>query len=629
MAGLLLRPVTLAGRTASSRVLFGPHETNLGAGRAFSPAHVAHYARRAAGGAGVVVTETASVHPGDWPYERAPLAAECGPGWADVVAACRPHGTLVLAGLGHAGVQGCSAHSQTVLWAPSRVADVVSRELPMAMEQAELDAVVAGFRAAAALAVQSDVDGVEVDAGAISLLRQAHSGLTNLRDDAYGDDRLLLTRQVLAAVRDELGPGRVLSLRLSCDELAPWGGITPEEALDQVAELSPLVDLLVVVRGGPYSVDAYRPDRHTAPGFNRELCAAVRVVSVAPVVLQGSVVDPATAEAALAGGVCDAVEMTRALIADAELVATLRAGGAPRPCVLCNQECRVRDPRNPVVSCVGDPVAAPLSGVQVPRRPFSDPTRATRARNAVVVGGGPAGLEAARVLADGGVQVRLLERAPQLGGLARVAVGFAPLVDWLEQQCRRLGVELVTGCEVGPGELVGAAVVLATGSVPAPRGVAGDAPWFTAAEVLAGAPVSGPVLVHDPVGGPVGVAVAEHLAAAGRPVAVVTADPVVGAQLGRTGDLAAANTRLQQAGVRRELSTLLRSAGGGVAVLENRYTGQRREVACAAVVDCGHRLPDHTLDVPGAVRVGDCVAPRTVAEAVREGRRAAQAVVAA
>src|SRR5271163_3393000 len=102
-------PVALGSREAPSRVVFGPHETNLGTDRAIGPRHVAYYRERAAGGAGVVVCETASVHPSDWPYERAPLASVCRHGWQDVADACRPFGTLVLAGLGHAGGQGSSA----------------------------------------------------------------------------------------------------------------------------------------------------------------------------------------------------------------------------------------------------------------------------------------------------------------------------------------------------------------------------------------------------------------------------------------------------------------------------------------------------------------------------------------
>ena len=91
-ATTLTDPVVLAGRRAPSRVLFGPHETNLGQARAISERHVAYYARRCAGGAGVLVTETASVHDSDWPYERAPLAQDCARGWAAVAAACQDQG---------------------------------------------------------------------------------------------------------------------------------------------------------------------------------------------------------------------------------------------------------------------------------------------------------------------------------------------------------------------------------------------------------------------------------------------------------------------------------------------------------------------------------------------------------
>jgi 2,4-dienoyl-CoA reductase-like NADH-dependent reductase (Old Yellow Enzyme family) len=164
----LTEPVTLGkggGARAPSRVMFGPHETNLGGRRAISARHAAYYERRAAGGCGIIVTEIASVHPSDWPYERAPLAADCGPGWSQTVAACAPRGALVLAGLGHAGLQGSSAFSQGPLWAPSRVPDAGSRELPMEMAETEITALVDGFAAAAALAGRSEVDGVEINAG--------------------------------------------------------------------------------------------------------------------------------------------------------------------------------------------------------------------------------------------------------------------------------------------------------------------------------------------------------------------------------------------------------------------------------------------------------------------------------
>lgn len=606
---MLTAPLELRGRTASSRVVFGPHETNLGNGRALSPRHTAYYGARAAG---VVVVETASVHPSDWPYERAPLASECGPGWRAIVDACP--GAVVLASLGHTGGQGSSAYSQQALWAPSAVADAVSRELPQVMEEAEIALLTEGFASAAALAVASGCAGVEIEAGDRSLLRQFLSGITNQRGDAYGTDNALLLREVVSAVRAEVGDG-IVALRLACDELAPWAGITPEHALELVPALE--VDLLTVVRAGPYAGSAYRPDSHVEEGFNRDLCASVRAVAACPVVLQGSVVTASFAAAALADGVCDLVEMTRAQIADPSLVDHLRAGTAPRPCVLCNQACRVRDNRNPVVSCIGEP----RSGHET-TEPAVSSGPAVGGRRVTVVGGGPAGLECARVLALAGVEVTVHESQVVLGGaLVDAALGagrsrLTDLTDWLVAECTRLGVDLRPGSTVT--DLPAGEVVLATGSHPRQHGA------VDSRAALRGDLPEGSVLVHDPVGGPVGISVAERLAAEGRAVRIVTQDPVVGTLLSLTGDLADGNTRLQRAGVVRELRSLLRRATEGKAVLEDVWTGAQRTVPADVVVDCGHRLPNEDLYVPGTPRAGDCVAPRTVLEAVLEGRRVAQ-----
>src|ERR1700760_4261305 len=149
--------------------MFGPHETNLGRGRAISERHVAYYARRAAGGCGVIVTEVASVHPLDWPYERAPLASDCAEGWAKIVDACTPHRTGVLAGLGNAGLQGGAAYSQRELWGPSPVPEVAGREVPKEMEDEDIEEVVAGFAEATRIAMDAGCAGVEINAGQHSL----------------------------------------------------------------------------------------------------------------------------------------------------------------------------------------------------------------------------------------------------------------------------------------------------------------------------------------------------------------------------------------------------------------------------------------------------------------------------
>jgi hypothetical protein len=209
------------------------------------------------------------------------------------------------------------------------------------------------------------------------------------------------------------------------------------------------------------------------------------------------------------------------------------------------------------------------------------------------------------------------------------------LPAWLESECRRLSVTITLDAEVSPADLDratagGRAVVLATGAQAGVLGIPVDASTSVvdAASVLSEGLdrlPDGSVLVHDPIGGPIGVGVAEWLAGLGRQVALVTPDQIAGTLLSLSGDLADANTRLARAGVRRELRARFREVADGHAILEDVWTGEQRSVPCAVLVDCSHRVPNESLYLarPGTPRAGDCVAPRSVLEAVLEGRRRA------
>ena len=673
----LLDPVSFGSHVASNRVVFGPHVTNLGRGRALSERHAAYYGERAAGGAGLIVVETASVHESDWPYERAPLARDCRAGWTEISRRWQLEGTLVLAAIGHSGGQGSSAYSQRALLAPSSVPDVVTREVPVAMEESDAAEIVAAFGAASEMAVTAGCAGVEVNAGQWSLLRQFCSPLTNQRDDELGADRSLFLRRVLEAVRAAAGMRAVVGLRWSADELAPWAGLVPEAAASMVAEIvaGGGVDYVTVERGSAFGTAATVPDGHEPMGFNLGAVAAVRAAlpQAVAVVAQGSIVDPAMAIEIVESGQADLVEMTRALIADPFLVRKVAAGESRRvrPCILCNQQCQVRDPRNPLVSCVTDPRAGhetvdprpPGSwaveagparnerGRITPEVPASAPGggRRTSARTPrlLVVGGGPAGLECARVAASGGLDVTVFERAAAFGGMVSAACRapgrqrLARFTEWLESECRAAGAELVADHEVLLEELDshGGPVVCCTGSRPGrrsyslgPLATVLEAADVLRAERLPGDGVPSPVVVWDPVGGPGGVGAAEMLAALGARVTLVTPDFVAGAQLARSGDLAPANVRLRRAGVEIVRTAVVRLVEQLAVHVEDRFSGEVRSIGAAMLVDAGHRLPEDTLHkaLSGyrpAVIAGDAVAPRTVYEAVLEGRRAAMTIL--
>jgi hypothetical protein len=249
--------------------------------------------------------------------------------------------------------------------------------------------------------------------------------------------------------------------------------------------------------------------------------------------------------------------------------------------------------------------------------------------------------------------VTVTDTSTSVGGAAALAAAlpgrdrFSGLLAWWHAECERAGVTFRCGDTVDVAGLravraAGTAVLLATGGRPGPRNyaVAPGAVVRRDDEVLAAVVAGpdrvaqvlpdGPVVVLDLVGGPIAVGIAEALAAGGRQVAVVTADQVVGTLLALSGDLADGNTRLLRAGVVRRTGMLLREVRPGTVLLEDRFGGEQVEVDCAVLVHCGHRVPEESLYLArsGAVRAGDCVAPRSVLEATLEARRAADALEA-
>jgi mycofactocin system FadH/OYE family oxidoreductase 2 len=641
----LLDPLPLRGAvSAPNRIVFAAHVTNLADGGLPGERMCSYYERRARGGAGTVVVEEAFVHPSSHPYERAIRGDDPAivPAYRRLAERVHAAGALAIAQLGHAGMQGSGQVRKRVLWAPSAVPNPATLEMPKVMEPEDIAAVVRGFALSARHAAAAGLDGVEVNAGQHSLVRQFLSGLTNQRDDEYGGDRdrrLRLACEVIAAVRGEVGDG-VVGLRLCCDELAPWAGITPEEAPGLAATLAEGVDYVSVVAGSIYSVEETRPGLHRPPGHLLGLCAAVRErLGGRPVLASGGLVDPAQADAAIAAGQADACEMTRALIADPDLPRLLaeRRPGAARPCIRCNQDCSVRSAANAVVSCVHNPEAGHEAE-------FPALAPAPRARHVVVVGGGPAGMEAALVAVRRGHRVTLLERSNALGGtpLAVAAAGqrepFGLVSSWRAGRLAELEADVRLRTEASPAllaELRPDVLVVATGArARPPEGLAGgDLPHVVSVrDVLVGRlPGSGRVAVLDRQGSHPAIDAACLAAGLGRPVTVLTEDPFVSSQLGATGELSPWYRQAAALGIElRSLVTVLEVLPGALR-LRHRFGAPEEELEADCVVLADHELPDDDLHrrlagaLPGVERVlraGDCVAPRRVLHAVLEGGRA-------
>ena len=653
----LFTPIEVRHKTLKNRIVFGAHTANMSDNGLPGDRHFAYYRERARGGAAMIVVEPTPAHRTGVLIRANFLHDDDSviPHFRRITDECHQHGTVMIHQIYHVGGHGDQDNSWEPYWSPSGVPSMHDPWGSHAMSEAEIEELIEGFAQAARRDHEAGFDGVDIFAGYNCLVDQFWSPLTNKRDDRWGgslENRLRFSVAVCSRIRELAGQDFIVGMTVSGAEPYP-GGLAIEDKQEIAAYLDSrgLVDYFSVGSGSYLNqFSKIVPSFHfglTLTASDAEMFK--QAVSHARVTSEARIKAPYFAEMLIDEGKADMVSLVRAQIADPHLANKAKEGRSAdiRPCISCNQLCIGRRLRENWISCLVNPSV----GREFDWGGDSAPPAETP-REVLVVGGGPAGLEAARVAAERGHKVTLAERGEALGGQFRLAGGqpergeIGMFLTWYENQLAALQVRVNLRTEMSAEDIEASgadAVVLCTGSTPARDGYQRAQPHMdrlpgvdqdnvcTIHDVLDGSVVPGAnVLLLDDINGwwPAS-GTALHLAEQRHRVTLVTASEQAAGQLeySRTADTT--RERFMKMGVETVVATTLTKWEGNTATLVNLYTGDEETRDFDSLVLACTNRPDDTLGraLAGSAMevhaIGDTVAARTAAMAVYEGRKLA------
>jgi NADPH-dependent 2,4-dienoyl-CoA reductase/sulfur reductase-like enzyme len=517
------------------------------------------------------------------------------------------------------------------------------------MTVAEIEELIDAHVAAALRCKLGGFRGVEVWGAYQSLIEQFWTPWSNSRDDEWGgslENRTRFSRRVIEGIRQACGADFIIGLAVSTSDAF---GVTL--SVDQLAEIVALhdatgeIDYVTCGHGGYLDFERLMPTFL----FGEKLTAPVTeilkgVVRHARVISEAHIRTPENGQAVIASGQADLVSIVRGQIADPYLARKVTEGRAEdvRGCISCNQMCWGRRSRDYWISCLINPSAGrewEWGGDRF--TPAKDP------QDVLVIGAGPAGLEAARVAAERGHRVEIVEAQPQVGGQFRLA-GMQPrrgqileLLDWYERQFTRLGVTLRLNSFLDADDIgahPASQVVIATGSLPddwarqrwlpsaaALPGLENGNVWSAEDVMRRDARLGDTVILLDEGGNWRGVGTAWAMAEQGKRVTLVTPDAFIGKEIARTSADGAARGRLARLGVRMIAEHVITRWHGNGATLRSLLTGTEETIPASALVYATTNAAfdpfPETLPGKALHRIGDCAAPRQAPYAFHDGRK--------